>query len=66
MIQTSDAPFSRREVSEDATEGIILMTPIPSYIAMDGFEEEIRVEDLYKRILSLSDQTEKWLIHTKK
>ena len=61
------ALLSKKEVPDDATEEIILMAPIPAYIALDGFEQEIRVEDLYERMLSLSlsDQTEHWLIHAK-
>jgi len=30
------------------------MAPIPAYIALDGFEQEIRAEDLDERMLSLS------------
>ena len=30
------------------------MAPIPAYIALDGFEQEIRVENLDERMLSLS------------
>ena len=56
LINNTDSGWpllSKKEVPDDATEEIILMAPIPAYIGLASFEEEILVEDLYERMLSL-------------
>ena len=58
--------LSKKDVPDDVIEEIIIIAQIPAYISLDGFEQEIRAEDLYKHMFSLSGQTEDWLIHAKK
>jgi len=55
----------KKEVPYNTIEEIILIAPIPAYIVLDGFEQEISAEDLYKCMLALSDHTEDWLSHAK-
>eukprot|EP00957_Ditylum_brightwellii_P174503 13286464-Ditylum_brightwellii.AAC.1 len=38
---------------------------IPPFIIYDGFEGDVASEEIYKRILSLTNQTPAWVTHAK-
>jgi hypothetical protein len=39
------------------------LAPVPVFLVYDGFEMDIRAEELYERVLSLNDQTPASIIH---
>eukprot|EP00957_Ditylum_brightwellii_P084145 6396549-Ditylum_brightwellii.AAC.1 len=38
---------------------------IPAFLVYDGFNTDLRAEEVYEWVISLDDQTPEWVVHTK-
>eukprot|EP00957_Ditylum_brightwellii_P187475 14277416-Ditylum_brightwellii.AAC.1 len=55
---------SSRILSEEK-EIVMQIATIPAFLVYDGFNIDLRAEEVYEWVISLDDQTQEWVGHTK-
>eukprot|EP00957_Ditylum_brightwellii_P060817 4617286-Ditylum_brightwellii.AAC.1 len=69
-LQTGNSPnswhwFLASNVPNRDTAEVMQLAGIPPFIVYDGFGRNVASEEIYERILSLTDQTPVWMTHAK-